>query len=60
MLRIEVLQELELAVTDGEEGHPQPADDAGGAAVMDDAVTVRREALDRDDGLDIGLRALER
>ena len=54
---IVVLQELQLAVADGDERYAQAADRPGRAGMIDDAVLVRCKALDRLADLHIGLAA---
>src|SRR5262245_22969569 len=59
LARIEVLEELELAIARGDEGHTQAPDQLRWPRVVDGAVLVGREALHGEGQLDVGLLALD-
>src|SRR5262249_44515201 len=58
LARIEVREELQLAVADGDEEDPEPADRLGRPRVVHHAVLVRGEALDGHRDFHVGLTAL--
>ena len=60
MVRIEILKELQLAITNRDKRNPQAADHLGCAVLVHHAVFIGRETFDNGTNLKIGLLAFDR